>query len=158
VNSGCNGGLEPLLRDLDSPCFWGAIVVPASGLEAIYERFSRRNRLISATREEEAVAIAAGLAVAGAAPFVLISVAGVGNCLNAVFTLADAYGIYFPIIVYDRGPFDDNPIQRVSSAATGLVLQALHALQMRSCDPASMDAFRRHIAANGRWVVLRLHG
>ena len=75
------------------------------------------------TREEEGVALAAGLAAAGEMPAVIMQQSGVGNCLNAVFTLADAYNLYFPILVATRSEEDENPVQRISVRSTGNLLE-----------------------------------
>lgn len=102
------------------------VVVPSSHLNDLYRHFQKSSRCIFATREEEAVAIASGLKVAGAFPVVVMQQSGVGNALNAVFTLSDAYKIHFPIVVIDRGLQDDNPVQRVSSRETRKVLDAIN--------------------------------
>lgn len=130
------------------------VTVPGSGLQALYDAFRTRASCIFATREEEAVALCCGLTVAGARPLVVMQQAGVGNCLNAVFTLADAYGICFPIIVCDRGPRDDNPAQRISSDRT---LRALRALGARIVDlpgPGTAE-LREAVSAQTRWIVCR---
>src|SRR5258706_11751201 len=77
-------------------------VVPASGMNPLYEAYSVHGRCIYASREEEAVAIGCGLAIADARVAVVMQQSGVGNALNAVFTLSDAHDIYFPILVCDR--------------------------------------------------------
>src|SRR5437762_14089753 len=87
------------------------IVVPCTGLNPLYSHYERMGQCIYATREEEAIAIASGLAIGGALPAVVMQQSGVGNTLNAVFTLADAYCIYFPVVVLDRGVEDINPVQ-----------------------------------------------
>jgi sulfopyruvate decarboxylase TPP-binding subunit len=112
-------GAKNLLNALEKVAIEWIVVVPASGLAPIYLDYERRNRCISVTREEEAIAVAAGFAVSDRRVAVVIQQAGVGNCLNAVFTLADAYALYFPIVVWDRGEKDDNAVQRESSVRTG---------------------------------------
>ncbi len=128
------------------------VVVAASGLEALYLHFERQERLVFATREEEAVAIAAGLVLAGAAPAVLMQQSGVGNALNAVLTLADAYGIRFPIVVFDRGPNDENPVQRASSIWTGVVLAALGGVDVDISRPGAADALLDQLRLRRRWI------
>jgi sulfopyruvate decarboxylase TPP-binding subunit len=124
------------------------VVVPASGLDLLYQRFRERGRFILASREEEAVGLAAGLALGGARPLVVMQQSGVGNALNAVFTLAEAYDIRFPILVVDRGLDDDNPVQRVSSALTGRVLAALG---VRALAAETAEALPTLLTSGQRW-------
>ena len=125
------------------------VVVPASGLERVCDHFETRGRCVFATREEEAVAVAAGLALAGEKPLVLMAQAGVGNALNAVFTLADAYGIWFPIVVCFRGREDPNPVQRVSAERTQRVLDALDCAELTWHDPGALLSL---VAKEQRWI------
>jgi sulfopyruvate decarboxylase subunit alpha len=133
------------------------LVVPASGLGPVYAHFGDRGRCVFATREEEAVAIAAGLALAGSRPLVLMQQSGVGNALNAVLSLADAYEVRFPIVVCDRGDADPNPVQRVSSRGTAAVLRALGAgwVDWETRDPAGA---LREMLKRRRWIVCPLPG
>lgn len=129
-------------------------VVPCSGVDALYAHYARLEQCVFATREEEAVQIAAGLAIAGASPAVVMQQSGVGNALNAVFTLADAYGIYFPIVVLDRGARDVNPVQRVSSTSTLAVLTALGAVRVGHRSPTMVSEVVAGVARRERWIVL----
>jgi hypothetical protein len=146
-----------LIEAAEAACIEWLLVVPASGLGAIYTRFGARDRCLFATREEEAVAIAAGLALAGRRPLVLMQQSGVGNALNAVLSLADAYQVRFPIVVCDRGEADPNPVQRVSSRGTAAVLQALGAswIDWEARDPARA---LRDLLVAVRWIVCPLPG
>ena len=94
------------------------IHVPATGMTSIYDFFENRNSCINVSREEEGIALAAGISLAGKLPLVFIQQSGVGNMLNAFIGLADGYDIYFPILVLDRGINDENPIQAHSSFRT----------------------------------------
>lgn len=128
------------------------IVVPATGLEPVCRHFEAGGRCLYATREEEAVAIAAGLSLGGEKALVVMAQAGVGNCLNAVFTLADAYGIYFPILVCFRGEHDPNLVQRVSAEQTRRVLEALDCAEVSWDDPAGVEEFKRLVEQQQRWI------
>lgn len=132
------------------------VVVPASGLEALYQRFAGKGDCIYATREEEAVAIAAGLTLGGEKAAVVMAQAGVGNCLNAVFTLADAYSIAFPVIVCFRGGEDPNLVQRVSAHETHMVLSALNCAEVSWDLPAAVKQFQTLIANRQRWIKCSL--
>lgn len=132
------------------------VVVPASGLELLYQHFDRDGECLYATREEEAIAIAAGLNLGGKKSAVVMAQAGVGNCLNAVFTLAEAYGICFPVIVCFRGEEDPNLVQRVSARDTHRVLDTLKCVEVSWDAPKAVQNFRRLVAAQQRWIKCSL--
>lgn len=134
------------------------VVVPGSGLNAIYSYYSERDRCIYATREEEAIAIATGLTLGGEFPLVLMQQSGVGNSLNAVFTLAEAYEVFFPIVVCDRSANDPNLIQQVSSFYTARVLQELDSVEIDWRDPDAVTAFQAMLQRRQRWIVCTLVG
>jgi hypothetical protein len=133
------------------------LVVPASGLNDVYRHYSERGRCLFATREEEAVAAAAGLALGGRRPLVLMQQSGVGNALNAVLSLADAYGVAFPILVCDRGEHDPNPVQRLSSSGTAAALGPLGCARVEWGEPGASGALARCIAHH-RWTVCAIAG
>ena len=145
---------QHLLAALDSCGINYLIVVPATGLEAVFRHFG--DRCIYATREEEAVAIAAGLALGGEKALVLMAQAGVGNALNAVFTLADAYQIHFPILVCFRGKEDPNLVQRISASQTHLVLESLKCAEISWKDASSREVFASLIEQKQRWIRCEL--
>jgi sulfopyruvate decarboxylase TPP-binding subunit len=129
------------------------LVVPSSGLDPLYANYDRKGECIYATREEEAIAIAVGLTLGGRRPVVVMQQSGVGNCLNAIFSLADCYSIFFPILVFDRGEHDINPVQRISSHNTKMILSQL---KMSILDPISPDAaaqFQAELALHTRWFL-----
>lgn len=129
------------------------VVVPATGLEVVCRHFETHAHCIYPTREEEAIAIAAGLTLGGEKAAVVMAQPGVGNALNAVFTLADAYDIYFPVLVFFRGTQDPNLVQRVSAKQTHLVLAALDCAEVSWAEPAAKENFRRLVASRQRWII-----
>jgi len=141
----------------DSGFDW-LLVVPSTGLQALYDSYGAVDRCVYATREEEAIAVASGLRLGGGRPVVVIQQAGVGNAINAVLTLADAYEIPFPIIVFDRGIADPNPVQGVSSAGTTAILQALGCHSLDWDEPDAGDQFRACVTAGARWIFSPLAG
>src|SRR5215213_7155149 len=143
---------QHLIDTLDACGVKYLITVPATGLEAVFHHFETHERCIYATREEEAVAIAAGLTLGGEKPIVMMAQAGVGNALNAVFTLADAYGVYFPILVCFRGKEDPNLVQRISASQTHVVLDALDCAEISWEHDASTQQFQNLIASKRRWI------
>jgi sulfopyruvate decarboxylase TPP-binding subunit len=151
-----SGRAESLIDALEVCGIGRLVVVPATGLELVCRHFEARGRCIYATREEEAVAIAAGLSLGGESAAVLMAQAGVGNALNAVFTLADAYGIYFPILVCFRGEQDPNPVQRVSARQTHLVLEALDCVEVSWDDRSGREDFKKLVGGRQRWIKCSL--
>ena len=71
--------------------------VPFSGCEA----YINKNHLI-ATREDEAVAIAAGAWLAGKKPCVFMQNSGLGNCLDVLTSLIKPYRINIDLLVDER--------------------------------------------------------
>src|SRR5688500_5702675 len=143
---------QRLVDALDACEIKQLIVVPATGLEAVFKHFEARERCIYATREEEAVAIATGLTLGGEKPVVVMAQAGVGNALNAVFTLADAYAVYFPILVCFRGKEDPNLVQRISASQTHLVLDALDCAPIEWVRESSKEDFKNLLDRRLRWM------
>jgi sulfopyruvate decarboxylase TPP-binding subunit len=147
-------GIRSLCELLSASGVDPLVAVPTSGLNELYRRFG--DRCLFATREEEAVALATGLALGGRRPLVIMQQSGVGNCLNALFSLADAYDVYFPIVVCDRGEADPNPVQQVSSRETARVLGALGAarldLEAGGCEEVFGNCFRSRV----RWMTCAL--
>lgn len=152
-----NSGQDQSLIDaLDICGIRHLIVVPASGLELVCRPFETRGYCVYATREEEAVAVAAGLSLSDEKAVVIMAQAGVGNALNAVFTLADAYGIYFPILVCFRGKEDPNVVQRVSARQTHVVLDALDCVEVSWDAPAGVEEFKKLVDNHQRWIKCSL--
>lgn len=130
------------------------VCVALSGIDAIFKEYSSRRQCIFAAREEEAIAIAAGLSLGGKKAVVLMQQSGVGNSLNVWATLINAYGIPLSSIVVDRGDNDINPVQRVSSTE---MRKALHGigyteinLQAEEFSVELGDALRR----GDNWILL----
>jgi len=94
-------------------------------LAEIGERY-RDVRLALATREEEAVGIAAGLYLGGRRPAVLLQSSGLGNSLNAVTSLAFPYQIPMVIVVSMRGDVGEwNAAQVPMGRAVRPILDAI---------------------------------
>jgi len=129
------------------------LVVPSTGLDIVYSYYETHHHCLYVTREEEAIAIATGLALGCARPLVLMQQSGVGNCLNAVFTLADAYEVYFPILVCDRSELDPNLVQRTSSKSTKLVLESLGCGNLNWSEPSSINKFGSYLYECRRWII-----
>lgn len=80
----------------------------------------------SLTREEECVAYASGQRMGGGRPVVLMQSSGIGNCLNALGTLAVPYRLGIPLVISMRGTLGEtNPSQIPSGRAATAWLGAL---------------------------------
>jgi len=90
-----------------------AAYVPDTRLQGILAHLGGRSvPLRSLTREEECVAYAAGQRIAGRRPVVLLQSSGLGNCLNALASLAVPYRLGLPLIISMRGTLGEaNPSQ-----------------------------------------------
>ncbi len=129
------------------------VTVPTSGINEVYAHFENENKCLYVTREEEGVALASGLALSGKKVAMLIQQSGVGNMLNAVFTLSDPYAIHFPIIVMVRGEQDENPIHWLSTRNTVAMLNMLSAAKIDWAVPGSIEAFEELTNENKRWII-----
>ncbi|GGA93295.1 hypothetical protein [Puia dinghuensis] len=130
------------------------INVPATGMSPIYQFYSDRSACLYSSREEEAIAIASGISIGGKLPLVLVQQSGVGNMLNAYIGIADGYGIYFPILVLDRGKDDENPIQAHSSFRTIPIIKTFGApCYLDFKGEESISRFSSEIAKETRWFL-----
>ncbi len=78
--------------------------VPCQLLAGILNRLAHTSLLhIPVTREEEGVGIAAGAALGGKKPALLIQNSGLGNSLNALMSLTKLYRLPLPLIISQRG-------------------------------------------------------
>lgn len=128
--------------------------VPATGMSPIYDFFENRGTCINVTREEEGIALSAGMSLAGMCPLVFIQQSGVGNMLNAFIGLADGYDIYFPILILDRGINDENPIQAHSSYRTIPLIQVFEKPYYIDFEKKeSKKLFKDLIKKKQRWFI-----
>lgn len=73
--------------------------VPCSGLKAIIKDIEK---YIPCTREDEAIALAAGACLAGKKPLVFLQNSGLGNIVDAVTSLLKPYGIDVDLLISVR--------------------------------------------------------
>lgn len=83
-------------------------------------------RHVPVTREEEGVGIAAGAALAGRRPLVLMQNSGLGNCVNALASLTQLYELPLFLLMSHRGGASERiAAQKPMGAAAPKVLDAL---------------------------------
>ena len=100
--------------------------------DAIGEKLLRLMRedkafhLVPLTREEEGVGIAAGQAISGGRPILLMPTSGFGNAVNAIASLPIPYRIPLPMIIGLRGALGEfNPTQVMMGQALPQMLDAM---------------------------------
>jgi sulfopyruvate decarboxylase subunit alpha len=83
-------------------------------------------RHVPVTREEEGVGIAAGAALAGKRPLLLMQNSGLGNCVNALASLTGLYELPLFLLMTHRGGVSERiAAQKPMGAAAPRVLDAL---------------------------------
>ncbi len=94
-----------------------------------------------ATREEEAMGIAAGMYLGGARPTVMLQSSGLGNAVNALASLVTAYQIPLLLIVSMRGDAGEwNAAQIPMGRATAPILDALGIPHETVASPETIEA------------------
>ena len=86
--------------------------LPSSTLKQIIDHVERRaaegaHLSFPLTREEEGIGIAAGLALGGAKPLLIVQDNGLGNSLTALTTFAQPYHIPLLLLVSQRGGLNE---------------------------------------------------
>jgi sulfopyruvate decarboxylase subunit alpha len=79
--------------------------VPCAVLKGLLQLIDEAGEIqhVPATREEEAVGIAAGAFLGGRHPAILMQNSGLGNSVNAIKSLLELYGIPCAFIISHRG-------------------------------------------------------
>jgi sulfopyruvate decarboxylase alpha subunit len=96
-------------------------------------------RVITATREEEAVGILSGAYLAGERGALLMQNSGLGNCVNALASLNVAAQIPLVMVISHRGDLGEyNPAQVPMGQAAERILEAL---EVRTSQPHTLEAF-----------------
>ena len=97
-------------------------------------------RLICATREEEGVGIGCGVTLGGERAALLMQSSGLGNCVNALASLAIPYQIPLPLLISLRGDAGEwNPVQVPMGRAAGGILSTLGISHLRLERPAEAE-------------------
>jgi sulfopyruvate decarboxylase alpha subunit len=96
-------------------------------------------RVITATREEEAVGILSGAYLAGERGALLMQNSGLGNCVNTLASLNVAAQIPLVMVISHRGDLGEyNPAQVPMGQAAERILEAL---EVRTSQPHTIEAF-----------------
>ena len=112
------------------------------------------------TREEEGVGVMAGAFLAGKRPALVMQNSGLGNCVNAIVSLANYYRLPLVFVLSHRGTAGEKiDAQRPMGQATK---DLLNAVDVQSCaiqsvgDLSLMDLALADAAANRRSVAFLL--
>jgi sulfopyruvate decarboxylase TPP-binding subunit len=130
------------------------VCVAFSGIDSIIHEHCRQHQCIFASREEEAIAIAAGLSIGGKRAIVLMQQSGVGNSLNVWATLVNAYGLSVSSFVFDRGESDANPVQRISSTEMKKALSGIGYTEINVLGRAALFEMREALKRGESWILL----
>ena len=115
-------------------------------LRVLGERFASI-RTTTATREEEAFGIAAGLYLGGVRPAVMLQSSGLGNSFNALTSLLIPYRIPAVMLISLRGEAGEwNPAQMPMGQALRPILAALRIPHQAVDDPASAERVTASVA------------
>ena len=124
---------------------WGVeafVYVPSSHVAPIIRGLHEKNvKSILANREEEAVGIAGGMALADTRSIVVMQDNGFGNALTALTTFTAAYHVSLPIVANTRGGLGEyNAMIHTFSGSVPRVLAAssIHVERVGPSDPEMM--------------------
>lgn len=149
-----------ILQELKDAGVDFACSVPSSLLAGVLERLSGAAIAhVPVTREEEGVGVCAGAHLGGRKPCLLMQNSGLGNCINALASLTQLYGLPLFLLVAQRGGSGE-PIgaQVPMGEATPRLLDALQIPYQRVTSPSELSAIsqlaRRAFENRGIAVVL----
>ena len=116
-----------ILRELKDAGVDFACSVPSSLLAGVLERLPESAVAhLPVTREEEGVGVCAGASLGGRKPCLLMQNSGLGNCINALASLTQLYGLPLFLLVAQRGgPGEPIAAQVPMGEATPRLLDAL---------------------------------
>lgn len=117
-----------MITDINEFCFSMGldyiIGVPASELSPFFT--TKAAKVIITPREDDAVGLACGLSVCNKKTLVVMQSSGIGNCLNALASLAVPYNIPLAILISARGGVhEENEVQRILGEKAEAVLSPI---------------------------------
>jgi sulfopyruvate decarboxylase alpha subunit len=124
--------------------------VPDQALAKLIDGFESHpeTRCFTATREDEAVAIACGGAMGGVRSVTLMQSSGFGNIANVLASLAAPYQIPVLMIITERGILGEfNPVQTPITRVLRSTLDGLSIPHVTLDDPARVEFLVDRMAA-----------
>lgn len=145
---------ERLATDLgtDFGPFFGT---PCGILAPLYRALEERSGLLTVAREDNAVGVAAGAALAGRAPVVLMQNSGLAQSVNALASLVVPYAIPMLLVVSLRGVDPDpTPENTVMGRLTAPLIDSLGIEATTLSDPVDLDRTRHLVHTERRAAAL----
>jgi sulfopyruvate decarboxylase subunit alpha/phosphonopyruvate decarboxylase len=138
------------LRECGFAPFFGT---PCGILAPLYRELSDHAGMMTIAREDNAVGIAAGSALSGASPVVLMQNSGLGQSVNAIASLVSPYRIPMLFVIGMRGTEQDSTEEnQVMGRATEVVLSSagIPVVYLDSDEPAAQLAWSRGLVVENR--------
>ncbi|RMG68038.1 MAG: sulfopyruvate decarboxylase subunit alpha [Nitrospirae bacterium] len=102
------------------------LALPCDRVKSLLKRISEQGNYVPLTREEEGVGIAAGIALAGGRPAMIIQSSGFGNMINALLSLTVFYQLPLAVFISHRGSYGERiQAQKPMGEALKPLLRAL---------------------------------
>jgi phosphonopyruvate decarboxylase len=121
--------------------------VPCSYLEAPIAHLETQPGYLNATREDEAMAVAAGAWMGGKKlPVVLMQNSGLGNCINVIASLHQSYEIPVLLVVSWRGHHGKDAPEHIMMGAVMPDLLTLFKVEHERVDTKNFDAQAKRFA------------
>ncbi|WP_328437549.1 thiamine pyrophosphate-binding protein [Streptomyces sp. NBC_00444] len=133
----CASTLSSALRDQGLSPFIGT---PCGILAPLYARLQSDPGVMAMPREDSAIGVAAGCAMAGRSPVVLMQNSGLGQSVNAIASLVVPYAVPLLLIVGMRGTGPDaTPENEVMGRMSEIFLKE-SGIPFRRLDPPDLLA------------------
>ena len=118
-----------------------ALSLPCNMLSGVLDEIDGRAIMrIPVCREEEGVGIAAGAALAGRRPILVMQNSGLGNCINALASLTGMYRLpLFLLMSHRGGPGEQIAAQIPMGQAVTRLLETLGIAHIKVETPADFD-------------------
>ncbi|MGN8343728.1 thiamine pyrophosphate-binding protein [Pseudomonas sp. SMV71] len=143
-----------VLRDAGTTSLTGT---PCGILAPLWRQARDKNSdlsLVTVSREDTALAFAAGEALAGGHPAVLMQNSGFGNCVNVMASLICPYDLHVTLVISLRGTGNDTtPENSAMGATTASILSHWGVATTLLAAPEDL-LIPRNLARNGPSAVL----
>ncbi len=121
--------------------------VPCKMLSGILLEINRRQIChVPVCREEEGIGVAAGAALAGRRPMIIMQNSGLGNCINALMSLTRTYKLPLFILMSHRGGSDEKIMAQVPMGEKSpLLLKEMDIDFLNIKNVSNINGLRAHI-------------
>jgi sulfopyruvate decarboxylase subunit beta len=134
-------------------------MLPCEKVRQLYDLIPKHFRHVSLSREEEGVGICAGASLAGIKTAMLVQSSGIGNMINALFSLTKTYQIPLLLLISWRGVYKEKiPAQIPMGEKLPEILRSIGAtcsiVKTQQDIPKISDSARRIYENNAIHAVL----